>query len=478
MKVAIINWAPIKYGLKEGGGVSIYSKNIADELVRRGCAVSTISIGYYYDLQGNVTIKSDMIEGIQYVDVINSPVVAPSILMFNAPIEVARSLDSDEMIRALLRSFGPFDVVHIQNVEGFSFSALEIIKEILPKAKLILSCHNYHVICQQANLWAQDTRRCMDFNRGSECVACNRVHIPVLKILAKRWTSRFPQFFQKVFRSQLRSIFKWNAKFRRFRFVNWANPLPGNRPSAGDFVWRRAQALKYVNEFCDHVICVSETVRDIMMRHGIVQDKLACCYIGTAHFDPVRMRTRAANNLRKNGEITIVFLGYIRVPHKGFDFLLEAFEQMPETLAGKINLKIAARAGDRAAVDRLRRLNTKFKSLDIRDGYLQCELEEILDEYVDVGLVTPMWDKTPYRRWQLNLCAMAFLFSSVIGEGKRNWLQILRFIFDGSSITDFWEKLSAIYNEPSLIGEFWHAERPLRTNAAHVDELMHFYRQN
>jgi glycosyltransferase involved in cell wall biosynthesis len=476
VRVAILNWAPIKDGPKEGGGVSIYAKNLADELARRGCDVSFISLGYYYDLHGRVSIRSERIEKIDYIDVLNSPVLAPSALMFGALSEVVQSLASDAMIRMLLHKCGPFDVVHIQNIEGFSFSALKIIRDALPKARLILTCHNYHVICQQANLWAQNSRRCIDFNHGAECVTCNIASKPVLKTIAKRWISKLPRFYQKIFGFQLRLIFKWNAKFRHLRFMDWGDGrLQGGRPSADSFACRRAQALKYVNEFCDRVICVSETVRDVMIRHGAAQESLACCYIGTAHFRPARMRARATNNLRKKGEITIAFLGYMQ-PHKGFNFLLEAFEQMPQALGGKINLRVAAKNGDRATMERLARLNAKFKSFDIRDGYLQSELEEILED-VDIGLVTPMWDDALPQVAIEFVCHGVPILVSDRG-GQKELAVDSRFIFDGSSIADFWRKLSAIYDDPSLIGEFWYAERPLRTNAMHVDELMHFYREH
>lgn len=472
MKVAIINWAPIKNGPKEGGGVSIYSENICQELAKRGCSVTVISTGYYYDLRGRVAIKSEMKGGIHYVDVLNSPIIAPSALMFNAPIDAVQSAESDRMMGTLFRRLGPFDVVHIQNVEGFSFSSLRIIKDVLPKAKLILSCHNYHVLCPQVTLWRQDSQRCSDFNRGSECVSCNRTGTPVLDALAKRWLSKLPRSYRKAFRPQLRAIFKWNAKLRRFCFAGVGNSKSHNHPSAGDFAYRRDEAVKYVNEFCDHVVCVSEVVRDIMMRHGVVSAKLSCSYVGTAHFDPARMRGRAATGLRKDGEMTIAFLGYMS-RHKGFHFLVDACERIPTPLAAKINLKVAAKFGDRSTVDRLRRLGSKFKSLIIRDGYSQGELAEILSD-VDLGLVTPLWDDALPQVAIEFVCHGVPILVSDRG-GQKELAADPRFIFDSSSIDDFLAKLSAVYDKPALIGEFWDADRPLRTNMMHVDELMSFY---
>ena len=65
----------------------------------------------------------------------------------------------------ILSQHGPFDVFHIQNVEGIPFDALTL-KRRFSSVKFILSNHNYHTVCQQVNLWQQDSTRCTNYQDG------------------------------------------------------------------------------------------------------------------------------------------------------------------------------------------------------------------------------------------------------------------------------------------------------------------------
>src|SRR5204863_9515212 len=99
VRIVLVNWAPIRDGAARGGGVNGYTQALALELVRRGHDVVSLCGGMRYDSERGLSERSraespgpcrierlDDWRGIAVYEVVNSPVLAPSLDQFREPL--------------------------------------------------------------------------------------------------------------------------------------------------------------------------------------------------------------------------------------------------------------------------------------------------------------------------------------------------------------------------------------------------------
>lgn len=477
MRILLYNWAPAAAPVADGGGVGLYLENLIETLAAGGHDVVVVSSGYRYSMlaaKPRFVRRRGTKSGARFYDLVNSPVVAPSFLMFP---DAARAVDCPELVamfRAFLRRHGPFDIVHIHNVEGISFDVLGLRAEF-PATRFLLTNHNYGVVCQQANLWRRDEERCTSFQDGARCHACNRFGSATDPLMISRFVRLHGLDRRPLVRDTVWRLCRGVLKLRRMLGgrLPWDPPEDrvhqGRRIGPADaFRLRRARALELVNANCSTVLSVSAATEEILLAYGLDPQLSRVSYIGTRHYEPSRPPAPKPSA----GPLRLAFLGYTR-PDKGFQFLVDAIEAMPERLEGCFSLAVAARISDPAAVARLRRLSDRLAGLTIRDGYKQDELPQVLAE-VDLGLVLPLWDDA------LPQVAIEFVCNGVpILVTDRGGQQELAadpaFIFPAESIAEFWDRLERICAKRSELQRFWTLPRPLRTNAQHAAELLEIY---
>src|SRR5690606_758149 len=71
-----------------------------------------------------------------------------------------------------MRETGPFDILHLHNLEGFPVAALAALRRECPRLEIVLSLHNYYAFCPQVHLWQHGRQHCEDFHGGQRCVGC------------------------------------------------------------------------------------------------------------------------------------------------------------------------------------------------------------------------------------------------------------------------------------------------------------------
>jgi glycosyltransferase involved in cell wall biosynthesis len=479
LRILLYNWAPAAAPVSDGGGVGLYLENVIEALTAGPHEVFVLTSGFRYGILGSkphFVRRRGSKPGARFYDLVNSPVVAPSFMMFPDP---TRTVDCPELValfRAFLRRHGPFDIVHIHNVEGISLDVLQLRAEF-PTTHFLLTNHNYGVICQQANLWRQDKERCTSFQDGARCHACDRFGPATDRLVIDRFIrwNRLDRAHTRV-RNLAARLCHWVLKLRRLfeRRLPWdpaqSRTFQGRRIGPADaFSVRRARAMELVNANCSAVLSVSAATERILLAHGLDPKLSRVSYIGTRHYDSTRARAPKP----ASGPLRLAFLGYTR-PDKGFHFLVDAIEAMPERLEGRFSLTVAARISDPAAVARLEGLSGRLAALTIRNGYRQEELPALLAE-TDLGLVLPLWDDA------LPQVAIEFVCHGVpILVTDRGGQQELAadpaFIFPAESRSEFWKRLERISDDRSELERFWSAPRPLRTNTEHAAELLEIYR--
>ena len=86
----------------------------------------------------------------------------------------------------------------------------------------------------------------------------------------------------------------------------------------------------------------------------------------------------------------MAYLGYMR-QDKGFFFLLESLFSIPDAMAARMSVTIAAPIREAAPIERLRGLAHRFRAVRVFDGYTHATLDKVL-EGVNLGLVPVLWE--------------------------------------------------------------------------------------
>src|SRR5688572_30511797 len=152
MRILIVNWAKIEEGAGKGGGVNGYCQSVALDMVRRGHEVVLLSSGTAFD-QGEAgkpgvcrVRERGRWRGISLAEVVNSPVLAPSLAQFRERRAEASSPEVEAVFAAWALDLAP-DVVQFNNIEGLSAGCVSAAKKT--GARVVYSLHNYHTLCPQ-----------------------------------------------------------------------------------------------------------------------------------------------------------------------------------------------------------------------------------------------------------------------------------------------------------------------------------------
>lgn len=477
MRIALFNWAPIHGNFDEGGGVSIYLKNIAHALSERGHDVTVLSSGFFYDLTNkDIFLRSHTEKNskIKYIDIINSRVIGPSHVMFHNIELCMHERATKNAVRTFLLNCGPFDILHIQNIEGIPFSTLELRSEF-PNTKFILSNHNYHTICQQVNLWYDEASCCSSYYDGIACYSCvtNQIQFPHFFAIRAITT----HFNRKLTKDDQQSLIKFITDYKDFD-LTWFSDFKIYDKSfdkksidlygKNKFLYRREKAVQLINNHIDHILSVSKCVEDIITNYGVDPKKSIVSYIGTKHFSGKFERKKRSSPEKLN----LCFMGYAR-RDKGFYFLLDAFSNMPSDLHGKLSLTFAGKIENEFDINRLRSLEKYLSSITIISQYTHADIPLILSN-IDIGVVPPLWyDALPQVAIELVCNGVPILVSDK--GGQKEIINHDDFVFSGGDIQSFWDKIRKILFNPDSIDEFWDSGVRVYSMEQHIDNILSIY---
>ena len=487
MRILYYNWVDYLDDESRGGGVSIYQHNVLRAMDQMpDMEADFLSAGLSYD----ITRSQPRWERVRHgpdedrhrrYEIVNSGTLSPSHHSFGNPTQVSHA-ETEQAFFDFLRENGPYDVVHFNNLEGIPARVVTL-KEHFPDTKVILTLHNYYTVCPQVNLWFEETENCSGFARGAKCVDCLPHKPPeglvrLANALAYRLkvngvrpgTRRFDVLFRTAIRIGSRSsrlpIFGGGQK-------PMLPPLPPGPEQADMFGRRRVEIVDLINANCDRVLSVSDRVREVAAYHGIREDILQTSYIGTAEaarFDKTRPQ---ATVLNRDGTLTLAYLGYMR-RDKGFFFMLDALENLPDALVGRIRLVVAAREGPLGAMARLQALGARLAELRHVDGYTHDGLDTLLAD-VGVGLIPVLWqDNLPQVAIEMHARHIPLLTSNL--GGAQELASFDDMVFDAGNIESLGERLQFVLDGKLDMTAYWAGARAPVSMAAHLDDLVGVYR--
>lgn len=524
----MLNWPMVFEGARKGG-IAGYMQALALELTARGHHVSTIASGTTYtparrnkprhkDRPGPCAPRRhpDWF-GIDVYEIVNSPVLAPSLLQLNGPLAEVRSPELEAVFERVLQDIRP-DVLHVQSMEGFSLGCLDAARR--QGCRVVYSLHNYHPLCPQVYLMQGHRTVCTDYDGGRACTGCvpapdperergrraeahpdepppfeppspedqpepRRVPLPVLPVeLGETPASIDPAHDPRGMSALLRSWHeprRWctpeDPTWQPFDNVPRAEPLHRGAPT--DYGTRRAAFIEQLNQ-CDAVHAVSSFVAGKFIAHGVDAARVKTITIGTIAnhlrehnaelaFDPPPRETVDARPLR------LVFVG-VNHWYKGLSMLADSLEMMtPDTLS-RVALSVFA-AGGKTIEYRFRRLEPRLASLRYGYEYGPQDLPWMCGG-MDVGVVPSVWwDNGPQTVLEMQASGLPVIGAEAGGIPDFVRHESNGLLFTANDRFALAATIARCVNEPAMVARLRSNVRPPKTMAAHTLEMEPLYVQ-
>lgn len=480
MKILYYNWIQFDKKNNEGGGVNVYQKNLIDYLIKNtNNEIYFLSSGIYYDiLRKDAYIKkTENIFGdkCKTFKIVNSTCSAPSKSMY---YNIDTYINDDityNLLKDFIKQYGEFDIIHFNNIEGLSGKCLEIKKDF-PNTKIVYSIHNYFLFCPQINLFFNEQSNCIDYKNGEKCCQClsnkltRSTFINFYKIDGLCEKLHLENFSKKI------KLFskKINKKISRNKNIKSNDTKPALGYTSKTYSYYRKINIERINNYVDIVLAVSERVREISIRMGIKEDKIYTNYIGT------EFSKNSINHLNAKIEedyLTIAYMGYFD-KIKGFDFLIEALESLPNELGKQIKFVCYAKIKDPSEeekVNRVRKLEGKLYSVEYHNGYNHKELANILSN-VNLGVIPVVWeDNLPQIAIEYTAHGVPVLSSNLGGAHELSTSE--HFVFKANNKKDFILKLNEIIENKQLLNDYFDKSIKLTTMEEHINKLFVYYGQ-
>ncbi len=482
MRVLIYNFVqPGDPSHKQGGGVAVYQTNLIRALQAEGHEVISLSSGDRYTLFGSEPHLVFENDGLERAVIVNSPVFAPAHAAFHRIELYARDPGLDRIPSQLKARYGDIDVLHFQNIEGLTAGFFHRLREVFPTARILLSTHNYNLVCPQVNLWFREHRPCTDYREGRACVNCllspdlHRFQRNIRRmetILGTLGITRRSPLLRPVkwlIRAPFRARRRLAARGERGQIESGPIVLTSG-PKARGYAEYREVNIALCNTVFDRVLAVSERTCDVLVRAGVPANRVAVSYIGTAHAEHFR---RARKVTATGDRLHIAYLGYMRAD-KGFWFLLDALEALPDAWARRLSVTIAAPISDHGAVERLRAMSHRFRDIILHDGFSHATLDTVL-QGVNLGVVPALWeDNLPQVAIEMVSRGIAVLTSD--RGGAREIARNDAFTFKAGSREAFGQALWRILSGHLPLARFWEGEVRVFSMEEHLRDLMAHYK--
>lgn len=522
MKILIYNWVQFDNALMQGGGVTLYLRNVIEELLRReGVEVWFLSSGDKYgmfDRKPKIRPTPNAYDHprLKTFTLWNSPVKAPAHDAYHAIDTWLGDTVTTRLIADFARQHGPFDAFHIHNLEGISGNLLTLPKgEAEPVKRLFYTIHNYMPLCPQIELLYDGRLPCTDYQDGRRCVGCiahnNRMQDLIRFHRMGGWikgrglaghplggflfdTYTGTRAYAKAARNLLRDILGgFRNGFRNWHLrpkqdagqrLGWQpgkatkplRMLPLDVPATsaeGYRRWREENGRALRDNF-DGVFAVSDLARDSAMRFmpdGARIETLTLP-IDIEMAPEQRTALRAGRNAGRD-DITLSFIGY-DIPSKGLPFLIDAFAGLDDPYYRQnVNLLVVARFGEHRA-RQLQQLEGKFRTVRIVPAYARDQLQALSQE-IDLNIVPSIWWETFNQvTVELGRLGVPSLVSSNVGA-KQTLPHPDRFVFEAGNAADFLAKLDPLVRDTAARQTFFDAELAMPSVATHVDALLRRY---
>lgn len=296
------------------GGIAGYSVATAAELAARGHDVAYLHSGGpsgQYDWLLRRRWTSTVRDGVVFDGLRNARSIGVHTGLPLLDVEG----DDSRWIERRAASHRP-DIIHVHSLLAIPF---ETIARLASLAPVVLSVHEFGLICQRRVLVQRGHVPCRSYAEQSECAACVDTVSPS-KVKLRARLGRTPGSVA------LRGVY---ALERALRADFVVATLPVSEPSANGaaaepFRRRLSEGVRIVNGHVRRVLAVSQAVRDVLLEVGVEDELVHVLHIGSRSADSLESMPLPSEG---NGDVTFMYLGGL-TPSKGPHVLMEALRMM------------------------------------------------------------------------------------------------------------------------------------------------------
>lgn len=458
--ILIYNWLPFDNPWGWGGGVTVYCKNIIEEMLKSDPTVNIYFLSSGFAYNANTTdifvrkIGNMFGERVHQYEVVNSPVPAEQRNLYVNPLVALENPRLKKVIKNFIEDYGEFQAIHFNNIEGLSLDVLDL-KEEYPNTKFIFSIHNYVPLCVNGSYYMRHKHcNCNPDHTGVDCFKCTRADI--------RSNLDVETYKRGLYGIRPEECISQGRWIKSFGFERLAQDV-----STDDILDFAKTATAKLNKNCDDILAVSKRVYDIAADNGFDKSKMHVSYIGTKVAD--RQIGYAAS--KPTNGLKLVFLGSdINYEEKGYPFLLDTLAELEEKYASKIDLVLTVKQTEHAEIYTM---CSKFRSLKVIQGYTHADLENIFSG-CNLSIVPVLWeDNLPQIAIESVAYGVPVLASSAGGASELCDSDLFKFECGNSD--DMLDKIKHFVDNPEDLEEYWKNHHGLVTMTMHWEELAKFY---
>ncbi len=457
-RILIYNWVPYNNPWNFGGGVTVYCRNLINEIRKENPEITiyVLSSGFAYDATSlkTYTRKIDSDDGVHQYEIVNSPIPAAQDNMFVNPSAAIQNEKLKKVFSDFIKYYGPFEVIHFNNIEGISLDVLDLKKDY-PATKFMFSIHNYVPMCVHGFYYMRHKHcNCDTTHTGQDCMECTRINMK--RDIAKATYERglFGNDPEKCYSQR-----KW--------INNFGLEILDKETDSEHILEFSNAAISKINDNCDTILAVSKRVYELAEKTGFDVSKTHVSYIGTK----VAERQLKKKAYPITDGLKVVFLGNdINYEEKGYPFVLEALSNVPLKYASKIDLVLTVRQKEHAEIYAMLK---DFRSIKVYNGYSHSDLPNIF-EGCNLSLVPVLWeDNLPQIAIESVAYGVPVLASSAGGASELTDSKI--FCFEAGNEDDFISKLVHFIDNPDDLDEYWKYHHGLETMKDHWNKLKEYY---
>jgi len=394
------------------GGAQVYAKSLAESLVAEGHEAAVFSMGAGMP-------KSDFLmetesAGVKYFTVNRSRLTTGK-KRFKF-FDTYQNKEVADIFETASSKFKP-DVAHIHHLVLLSGEIVHSLKE--KGVPVVLMLHDYWFLCHRINLLLRDLSCCNGPGRGFKCSDCGD-----------------EKYLSYPSRALLPAILLAFASRTRY--------------------------LRKTVLAADVILAPSEALRQIYAQNGIPQDRIRVSTYGIKGIPFIY-------HYQDKPSRVFAYFGTLQ-PHKGLDFLVEAFNGLSEREA---TLQIYG-SGDPAYVTNLKS-KADNKRISFHEAFPNEMLPTIMNQ-VDAMILPSIWEEnSPVSLHEARAANMPVLASRIGGIPELIEDDKTGILFEPRSAEAISEAVKKILDEPKLLQTYAENSGMVKSFDNNVKELLEIY---
>lgn len=366
-------------------GLLEYAEDLMDIQVARGYEVAYFFYGRYYPLLQKPWLRKWLRKDIIMYEIVNSPIFRDHGTMY--PEADMNEEYSEKLFLKVLSEFKP-DIIHIQDLFSLPSSLIDIVK--LKDIPVLMTLHDYFLLCPTSNLFDYNHSRCLSQYVGDKCVLCcaqaprNANHLIKATLryeVKKRGFSNILLYcFRKLKVLKAKSAYYFLNKTSgqesnsRFEEVNQLTKVFQNR---------RELNIERLNKI-DLLVAQSYRVAEIYQTLGVKAKQIITIYSTVKHINYIQPKSMASIV----SSINFITLNGCASVQKGGHLILGAMRKLHKLgLNSQFRLFVMGYLSDSIKDELLQFNNVVYTGL-----YDVTDLESLL-EGMHVGIVPSVWEE-------------------------------------------------------------------------------------